>query len=510
MGHSDGQTFDNENNKDNVSSALLNIEKAEPQKLPYPKRVFLIIGNEFCERFNFNGFRAILAFYLRFKLGFTENDATVLFHAFVMLVYFTSIFGAVISDVWLGKFKTILYFSILYVIGSTIVALGAIPAISISPKIALYIGLTSITIGSGGIKACVAPFGGDQFELPEQSAQMVRYFSMFFFAFHAGSFISTSITPMLRADIHCFGENDCYSLAFGVPALLMITSIVLVIIGKSSYTYVQTSSENMLLKMLECIWNAIITKRLNGKTKPRKNLLDYSIEKYGAQLVVDTRIMLKILVLYLPLPIFWALIFQTGSRWTFQANKMNGDLGFYTLKPDQMQMIESIFTLTFIPLCEFVIYPLFSKIGIRRPLQKMKIGGILAGIAFLLSAYVQYRIESMPLNSVNMLWQIPQYVFLSLSDTMTGVTGPAFSYEQAPESMKSVVLSIWCLEVALGNTILIFIAGMEFFESRVYELFFFSGLMFCSMFVFAIFAYNYEKFKRSIDSEKNKMVAVST
>lgn len=36
--------------------------------------------------------------------------------------------------------------------------------------------------------------------------------------------MSTTITPLLR-ETHCFGELSCYSLAFGVPGILMIVSI---------------------------------------------------------------------------------------------------------------------------------------------------------------------------------------------------------------------------------------------------------------------------------------------
>lgn len=82
-----------------------------------------------------------------------------------------------------------------------------------------------IAIGYGGIKPCVAAFGGDQFELPEQSAQLATFFSAFYFAINAGSLISTLVIPILRQDVRCFDENDCYSLAFGVPGILMIVSI---------------------------------------------------------------------------------------------------------------------------------------------------------------------------------------------------------------------------------------------------------------------------------------------
>lgn len=87
------------------------------------------------------------------------------------------------------------------------------------------IGLVLIALGSGGIKPCVAAFGGDQFKLPEQLKQMATFFSLFYFSINAGSLISTSVTPILRQDVKCFDDDDCYSLAFGVPGILMVVSI---------------------------------------------------------------------------------------------------------------------------------------------------------------------------------------------------------------------------------------------------------------------------------------------
>lgn len=136
------------------------------------------------------------------------------------------IFGAIISDVWLGKFKTIFSLSIVYAIGCIIVSVSAIPTITfISPRVGLFIGLVLIAVGSGGIKPCVSAFGGDQFKLPEQAAQFATFFSLFYFTINFGSIFSTALTPVLRKDVQCFGYKECYSLAFGVPAVLMIISI---------------------------------------------------------------------------------------------------------------------------------------------------------------------------------------------------------------------------------------------------------------------------------------------
>ena len=87
------------------------------------------------------------------------------------------------------------------------------------------VGLFLIAFGTGGIKPCVSAFGGDQFIRPQQDKQLEQFFSVFYFAINAGSLISTFVTPILREDVHCFGEDSCFSLAFGLPAALMLVAI---------------------------------------------------------------------------------------------------------------------------------------------------------------------------------------------------------------------------------------------------------------------------------------------
>lgn len=112
-----------------------------------------------------------------------------------------------------------------YVCGSVLVTLGAIPPLHLPANTFTMIGLALIALGSGGIKPCVSAFGGDQFQLPQQIKQMTTFFSLFYFAINAGSLISTTVTPILREDVQCFDGNECYSLAFGIPAILMAVSI---------------------------------------------------------------------------------------------------------------------------------------------------------------------------------------------------------------------------------------------------------------------------------------------
>lgn len=239
--------------------------------------------------------------------------------------------------------------------------------------------------------------------------------------------------------------------------------------------------------------NAIITKIREGQTKPREHLLDYSIDKYGEQLVNDIRALLRILVLYLPLPLFWSLFDQKGSRWIFQAEKMNGAIGFYVIKPDQMIMVNPLLVIILIPLFEGVFYSMLSKIGLRHPLQRITLGGILGAISFQFAAFVQFKIESSPENSVHVLWQLPQYFILSAGETIFATSGLAFSYEQAPNTMKTTLQGFWQFNNGIGNLITwIFVANFQIFNSQTYDFLLFSGLMFIDMFVFVILAKNYQ------------------
>lgn len=373
--------------------AVANVSEAEGQvkKLPYPKSVFFIISNEFCERFNYYGLRTLLVLYLSRELDYSDDAATIIFHIFTMFVYFLCIVGAIISDSWLGKFKTILILSLVYVCGSVMVTLGAMPPLNLPATTFTMIGLALIALGSGGIKPCVSAFGGDQFKLPEQLKQMTTFFSLFYFSINAGSLISTTVTPILREDVRCFGGKECYSLGFGVPAVLMVVSIVIFVLGRPLYKS-KPPAGNMVVLVSKTIGNAIATK-WRSKEK-RDHWLDYADQKYDKGLIEDVKVLIRVLVLYLPLPVFWALFDQQGSRWTFQATRMDGDMGSWDIKPDQLQMLNPLLILLFIPLYDVAFYPALSWIGIRRPLQKLTMGGILAGVAFIISAVVELKLET--------------------------------------------------------------------------------------------------------------------
>ncbi|XP_071064333.1 solute carrier family 15 member 1 isoform X2 [Dasypus novemcinctus] len=350
--------------------------------------------------------RALLILYFTNFIGWDDNLSTAIYHTFVALCYLTPILGAVVADSWLGKFKTIVFLSIVYTFGQVITAVSSISDLTehsqdgISSNISVHVGLCMcglilIALGTGGIKPCVSAFGGDQFE-EGQEKQRNRFFSIFYLAINAGSFLSTIITPMLRVQqcgIH--SKQSCYPLAFGVPAALMAVALIVFVIGSGMYKKVKPQG-NILAKVVKCIGFAIKNRfRHRSKEFPkREHWLDWAKEKYDERLISQIKMVTRVMFLYIPLPMFWALFDQQGSRWTLQATTMSGKIGAIEIQPDQMQTVNAILIIIMVPIVDAVVYPLIAKCGLNfTSLKKMTVGMFLASMAFVVAAIVQVEID---------------------------------------------------------------------------------------------------------------------
>lgn len=229
----------------------------------------------------------------------------------------------------------------------------------------------------------------------------------------------------------------------------------------------------------------------------KQHWLDYSEEKYGRTLVWETRVILNVIVLYLPITLFWALFYQQGSRWVFQAVRMNGDLGFYTIIPDQFNVVNPLLVILLIPVFENVFYPLLAKVRISNDLQKATVGGVLAGVAFLISAIVDLQIEKG--KYLHMTWLLPQYILMAMGEIMVSIPMMNWSYTVAPSNMKTMVQAFNNLSMGLGNLLVVIVVGSKLINSQIYEFILFAGLMFVDMIIFAFLAKRYKPLKENRD-----------
>lgn len=68
------------------------------------------------------------------------------------------------------------------------------------------------------------------------------------------------------------------------------------------------------------------------------------------------------------------------------------DILNWSMKPDQIHLINPLFILIFIPFFNTVVYPILYKIGINTPVRKITLGGMFAALSFVCAAIVQYTI----------------------------------------------------------------------------------------------------------------------
>nr|AZA15223.1 peptide transporter family 1 [Anisakis simplex] len=380
----------------------------------WPLSTFCIVGNEFCERFSFVGMRTVLTLYVMNILAFSDDNATILFHSFIVLCYTTPLLGSIIADSYIGKFWTILWISLVYAAGNVILAVAS--TFSKSDNVHPYldiIGLVVIGIGTGGIKPCVAAFAGDQFN-PNHHHMISIFFSVFYFTVNAGSMISSLITPIMRT-VPCNGMDSCYPMAFGIPAGLMVLATIIFISGSIFYNKLPPK-ENIFARVCVTVVTALKNKIVYKTSRPhwlehyfdnhncdedphcialRKESKEGSTKCAEKRFVDDVKTIISVIIIFMPVPFFWALYDQQGSRWIIQAVAMDSRVSdSFSILPDQVITINSILVLLFIPIFQTLVYPAFEKCGIRTtPLRRLVVGGFLGALSFVICGLVQLKVN---------------------------------------------------------------------------------------------------------------------
>ena len=140
---------------------------------------------------------------------------------------------------------------------------------------------------------------------------------------------------------------------------------------------------------------------------------------------------------------------QTGAAWVLQAESMNRHLFGIQWHAAQVQAINPVLILLFVPLFSRFLYPALGRIGSLTALRKIGIGLGLAAVSFLVPAQVEMWIEAGATPSI--AWHLFAYVIITAAEVLVSVTCLEFSYTQAPRTMKSLVMAFYLLTISVGN-----------------------------------------------------------
>lgn len=488
--------------------------ESEPQTVAtrWPRQIKYIVGNEACERFSYYGMRSILAGYitgevLRGGLGQDADTATSIIHTFVFANYFMPLLGAWLSDKLIGRYHTILWVSLFYCAGHGVLACSDYAG-SVHGKILfLYAGLALIAFGSGGIKPCVSAFMGDQFK-PEQSHLLQKAYGAFYWSINLGSFFSFLVIPYLK-------DKHGYSLAFGVPGILMAIATLIFWLGTKHYVRVPPSRETKtpgffevflaayrerkvpatapLLNMLTMIgmpliamvgmtfvavyaaiahhltpfvrgvgwvslvcvalwYGSVVLSSLLGRFELGEDFWHSARGHYGEREVTAARSVGPILFVFALIPVFFSLFDQTNSTWVLQGENMV-PFSLFGLKigAEEMQSANPALVMILVPLLTVGLYPRIGRFA--APLRRMAYGMFLAALSYVVVATIQARLDAGAHLSV--FWQIVPYIILTTAEVLVSTTGLEFAFREAAPEMKSLIMSFWLVTIAFGDLLVV-------------------------------------------------------
>ena len=382
----------------------------------FPKALPFIIGSEVAERFSYYGMLTILPTFLVAQFfnpthagvltAGAEARANELVHSFAALGYALPVMGALLADWVLGKYRVILYLSILYCGGHALLA-------AFSDDLAGFrLGLLVVAVGMGGIKSSVSANLGDQFTQANASL-LPKAYGWFQMSIDVGAALATVITPLLYQH---FGP----AVAFGVPGLLMATAALTFWLGRRRYVRVPPTGFRAGLR------------QTLGPGEGRAALR-------------------RILAVFAFVPALWMLNEQSSSEWVLQATHLNRELwpGFTPLA-EQLQLAGIVFGIGMNPLLTYGIYPALARRGLHvTPLRRMGAGMVVAALAVLIIGGVQRGVDAGGHPSA--WWQVLAYCVLVSGVITVAITGLEYAYTHAPRALKSLTTALWVLTIAAAN-----------------------------------------------------------
>lgn len=129
--------------------------------------------------------------------------------------------------------------------------------------------------------------------------------------------------------------------------------------------------------------------------------------------------------------------------------------------------MKPIFVVFIIPILDELVYPFVEKhVMAVTNLRKMVVALFMATLAFVMAGVLQVVIDAnlqekqmggidvSGYANISRLWQVPQYIAISVAEVMMLIPAMEWSYHEAPKSMKTVVNAAHNAYQALGKLLL--------------------------------------------------------
>jgi POT family proton-dependent oligopeptide transporter len=458
-----------------------------------PAAAWLVVLAEFCERLAYYGISSPMQNYCQFPydpssdqpgaLGLGQSSATAINLTFQFLCYFTPLLGAVVADQYLGKFKTILVFAVIYLIGLIVLVSTSIPPSILAGAAlpGLIIAIVIISVGTGGIKSNVSPLVAEQYPhkvpfvvtdktgkkvIKDPGVTIQSIFNWFYLAINCGSLVGVFAATYSEKYVG-------FWLAYLIPSLFFVLVIGILLLGRNMIRQVPPGG-SVIVRASRALGIAI----KQGWDQAKPSIMLANLENKDSQFnsttmtngelavkdakgkridwddafVDDLHRALNACKVFLFYPFYWVIYSQQTNNLVSQAASM--DTG--NVPNDVLQNFDPLFLIALIPIFDTLIYPMFRRLKINlRPILRISLGFWFAGAAMAYTSWVQSLIYADPQQGkgISVWYQIPSYFFIAVSEIFASITGLEFAFDRAPASMKSIVMSLF-LTTSAGGSIL--------------------------------------------------------
>jgi POT family proton-dependent oligopeptide transporter len=369
----------------------------------HPTGFWFVFWGELAERASYYGMRTLLALYLVDALRYGTPDAASIVQFFMAACYITPVLGGWIADRFLGRYRTIAFFALPYILGHLILG-------GIDTRTGLFIALPLLALGSGAIKPNTSTLMGMIYVAEKKERLLGQAFSWFYAAINVGSAIASFSLPLVR-------NQWGYSVALAIPAGLMAAAFACFAAGRRHYP-----------------------------AEPRQTLRPVGAE--GALPALR-----RLAPTFLLIAIFWFVYDQSASTWVFFARD-HLDLRLFpgvTISPDQIQALNPVFVLMLTPVFNALWRAIEARSG--RPVPATR--KMLLGFVIVIGAMATMALAGTLAGDgkISAWWEIAATFVITLAELCISVVGLELAFQQAGPGAKSAVTAVFLAMVFVGDTI---------------------------------------------------------
>ncbi|PIN14592.1 H+/oligopeptide symporter [Handroanthus impetiginosus] len=426
------------------------------------KSASFIIGVEVAERFAYYGISSNMISYLTGPLGQSTAAAAENVNAWYGTALLLPLLGAFIADSFLGRYRTIIIASLLYIL--------------------------LVAFAQGGHKPCVQAFGADQFDEEDEHESKARssFFNWWYFSMNGGVLVAQLVLNYIQ-------ENVSWELGFGIPCIAMGFALIVFLIGSMTYRFrINSDERNPFVRIsrvfLEALRNRKAASSIVGSIEEevqqvlpheyaKLRFLDKAIlttigsEENGnlccMKDIGDAKAILRLVPIWSSCLGYAIIVAQSSTLFTKQGATMDRYIvGNFQIPSASLQSLISLSIIGFIPIYDRVLVPIASSIA-KNPtgitmLQRIGMGIFLSFFSMVIAAFVEKRRLSIAIQHgladfpkatipMSVWWLAPQYLLYGIADVFAIVGLQEFFYDQIPGELKSIGLALYLSIFGIGN-----------------------------------------------------------